>query len=231
MRSILVGVAIIGMLFTVFKCSNLIYRETKNEEDILEQPEEISIIRFEDNLQVVLTNAYEVDTIHSYYIKRYAPLALNEQKRYGIPVSIKLAQMIHEGGFNERNPYGSQLVRQGNNPFGIKYFGDYRPYRVNQWDELAYTGTFVLAYDDCGNEQCRFIKFKGMWHAFRYHSILIAGTEMNPSHYKKHITQGDWQDWSNALQKGGYATSEDYNKRIEALILNYKLYLLDNYQI
>jgi flagellum-specific peptidoglycan hydrolase FlgJ len=185
---------------------------------------------YEQDLQVICFTVNLKDTIHKMYIEKYAALAILEHKKYGIPASIKLAQMIHESGFNETNPKGSKLVQEGHNPFGIKYFGDYKPNRIPQWDELAFTGIFILAKDDCLLKDCKFIRFKGMWHAFRYHSILLAGTEQNPSHYSKHITTGDWEDWTNALKQGGYATAEDYDIKIRTLILNYKLYLLDNHQ-
>jgi hypothetical protein len=49
------------------------------------------------------------------YISQYAPLAVNEQIRTGIPAAIKLAQAIHESGAGK-----GDLALRSNNHFGIK---------------------------------------------------------------------------------------------------------------
>lgn len=169
------------------------------------------------------------DSIHYEIIKRYHELALNEQKIYGFPASVKLAQMILEGGYSINNPNGSLLVQLGNNPFGIKYFGDYVPRRINNWEYFAYTGEWVSALDDCGSNKCRFIKFRGMSHSFRYHSKFMVGSIEQPSHYLKWLNKGDWEDWLFAIEKGGYATDEDYANKLRCIIVDYKLYLIDDY--
>lgn len=184
---------------------------------------------FNQDLQSILQLAYETDSIHAYYINRYAKVSIKEQDMFGFPASVKLAQFLVEGGYSKSNPKGSKLVIEGNNPFGIKYFGNSVPDRIPNWNEYAYTNQFVYANDDCLGK-CKFIKFKAVWHSFRYHSIFVAGTDQNPSHYSKHITNGDWVDWLNALEKGGYATSQDYKSTLRSVIIRYKLYLLDDYK-
>ena len=66
------------------------------------------------------------------YIATYAPLAIQQQKEYGIPASIKIAQGIIESRYGN-----SDLSRRSNNHFGIKcknnWIGDTvlpRPLRV-----------------------------------------------------------------------------------------------------
>ena len=49
------------------------------------------------------------------FFEKYAAAAIEEQKRYGIPASVTLAQMAVESGYGE-----SSLARQDNNYFGIK---------------------------------------------------------------------------------------------------------------
>ena len=49
------------------------------------------------------------------YIITYAPLAIEQQKLYGIPASIKMAQGIMESGYGN-----SELPRMSNNHFGIQ---------------------------------------------------------------------------------------------------------------
>lgn len=187
------------------------------------QIEEESPNIFGKNLNLVLKKAYTSDTIHAVYINRYARIAQREYELYGIPTSIKLAQFLLEGGYNSKNPNGSRLAKEGNNPFGIKYYGDNVPKRIDNWEDLAYTNQFILSKDDC-QYLCRFIKFKGIWHSFRFHSKFLVGEN---SHYTKHITVGDYKDWSKALSKGNYASDKNYERKLISLIEKYDLYLLD----
>jgi hypothetical protein len=184
---------------------------------------------YKQDLSTILELAYEIDSVHAYYINRYVKLSIKEQELFGFPASVKLAQFLVEGGFSIKEPKGSKLVLEGNNPFGIKYFGNSIPNRIENWHEYAYVDDFIYATDDCIG-QCKFIKFKGIWHSFRYHSVFIVGTESNPSHYIKYVTEGDWNDWLTALQKGGYATADHYKYTLRDVIIRYKLYLLDDYK-
>ena len=52
------------------------------------------------------------------YIATYAPLAIQQQKEYGIPASIKIAQGIIESRYGN-----SDLSRRSNNHFGITGYG------------------------------------------------------------------------------------------------------------
>ncbi len=197
-------------------------------EDYIHKSESIVITKevpsnFGHRLNSVLRKAYNTDTIHAVYINRYARIAQREYELYGVPTSIKLAQFILEGGYNKNNPHGSKLVQEGNNPFGIKYYGNDVPKRIQNWEDLAYTNQFVLAKDDC-IYLCQFIKFKGIWHSFRFHSQFLVGEN---SHYTKHITTGDYKDWASALSKGNYASDKNYERKLVSLIEKYNLYLLD----
>jgi flagellum-specific peptidoglycan hydrolase FlgJ len=186
---------------------------------IQEEPPSI----FGQNLNLVLKKAYKSDTIHAVYINRYARIAQREYELYGIPTSIKLSQFLLEGGYNSKNPNGSRLAKEGNNPFGIKYYGDNVPKRIDNWEDLAYSNQFVLSKDDC-KTLCRFVKFKGIWHSFRFHSKFLVGEN---SHYTKHLTSGDYKDWARALSKGNYASDINYERKLISLIEKYDLYLLD----
>ena len=183
---------------------------------------------YNQDLNTVLEEAYQKDSIHAYYINRYADLAIKEHNLYRFPASVKLAQFLIEGGYKETAPQGSRLVTEGSNPFGIKYFGDNKPERISNWSDLAFPNQYVSAKDDC-KSSCKFVKFRGIWHAFRYHSIFMVGTESMPSHYTKYVSTGDWKNWLNALEKGGYATSEEYRRLLYNVITDYKLYLLDKH--
>lgn len=230
----LAGVSI-GVFAT--KSSNNYFQDkmlnTVNHLEIVIDEEQASNMYLEhtysQDLNLILESANNIDKIHSFYIRRYSETAIREQELYGFPASVKLAQLLIEGGYNIKNPKGSKLVTEGNNPFGIKYHGDNVPNRIENWEDLAYPNEFVLAKDDCISE-CKFIKFRGIWHAFRFHSKFMVGSEDNRSHYYTFISDGDWQDWLDAIEKGGYATSKDYRNILENIIIKYKLYLLDKYK-
>ena len=48
------------------------------------------------------------------FFEKYAPLAMEQQQKYGIPASVTLAQAALESGWGE-----SQLTREDKNFFGI----------------------------------------------------------------------------------------------------------------
>lgn len=180
-------------------------------------------------ITIILERIEEINPVHAKIIGDYYDLALLEQQKYGFPASVKLAQMIVEGGYSLKNPNGSRLVLEAKNPFGIKYFGEGVPERVQKWNELVHPGKWVLAVDDCKGKKCKFVKFKGIWHAFRYHSEFMTGVDGFPSHYSKYITTGDWEDWLMAIRKGGYATSKTYYQDLRNIIEKYNLSYLDQF--
>ena len=57
----------------------------------------------------------------------------------------------------------------------------------------------------------------------------MTGTNKEPSHYMKYVDSGDWKNWLDALEKGGYATSDEYRRLLYSVITDYKLYLLDKH--
>ena len=128
-------------------------------------------------------------------------------------------------------PEGSELVIENKNPFGIRYFGDNVPSRIDDWHNLAFSKNWIKLYSDCKITHCKYVKFKSIWHSFRYHSLFMVGTPNNPSHYVGYINDGTWVDWLNALEKGGYATSDAYRYTLRNIIIRYKLYLLDKHKI
>lgn len=185
----------------------------------------------DDDIFIIKTLASQKDSIQAMYIEKYAYIAVNEQTKYGFPASVKIAQFLLEGGFSVQNPDGSKIVIENNNPFGIRYFGDNVPSRIENWHNLAFSKNWIKLYSDCKYASCKYVKFKSIWHSFRYHSLFMVGTPNNPSHYIKYISDGTWQDWLNALDRGGYATSDSYRNTLHSIIVRYKLHLLDKHKI
>lgn len=130
------------------------------------------------------------------YIERYAPLAQREREKYGIPVSITLAQ-----GLLESNAGDSRLARESNNHFGIKCRTKCRGCTCRNYTD-----------DDIYD---MFRVFESPWESYREHSILL-----NSGRYKhlKKLPLTDYQNWSHGLKKAGYATDKRYAEKLIRII-------------
>lgn len=131
------------------------------------------------------------------YIETYAPIALAEQKKYGIPASITIAQ-----GLLESDVGGSRLARNNNNHFGIKCFS-----------KTCTKGHCVNYTDDSHKDFFR--NFKSPWGSFRGHSILLQKPRYK-NLYKLKVT--DYKGWAEGLQKAGYATDKRYASKLIKII-------------
>lgn len=135
------------------------------------------------------------------YIQQFKDLAIEEQKRTGVPASIKLAQGIHETSAGL-----SELCTQANNHFGIKC--------KKEW-----TGETFAHTDDLPNECFRkYIHFK---ESYRDHSDYLKGNPRYANLFKLSMT--DYSGWCTGLKKCGYATNPRYAQTLIRLIEDYKL--------
>lgn len=137
------------------------------------------------------------------YIRRYSPVAIAEQKKYGIPASITIAQ-----GLLESDAGGSRLARNNNNHFGIKCFS-----------RTCTKGHCINYTDDTHKDFFR--NFKSAWGSFRAHSTLLQKPR-----YKNLYTlkTTDYKGWSHGLQKSGYATDKRYGSKLIKIIEILKLH-------
>ena len=135
------------------------------------------------------------------YITRYAGLAYEQQKHYGIPASIILAQGLLESGAGN-----SQMAKETNNHFGIKCHSDWR-------------GETASFFDD-GEMSC-FRKYKKAEDSFDDHSQFIVQGSRYAFLFKLDIT--DYKGWANGLQKSGYATDRTYAAKLIRIIETYNL--------
>ena len=135
------------------------------------------------------------------YIEQYAPYAIAEQKRAGVPASITLGQ-----GILETEAGASELMVQANNHFGIKC--------KNGW-----TGETFLHDDDAPGE-C-FKKYKCAEDSYKDHSDHL---KRNPRYSPLFaISQKDYTGWAVGLKKCGYATNPQYAQRLINIIENFGL--------
>ena len=141
------------------------------------------------------------------FVEQFAPLAMRQQKKYGIPTSVILSQMALESYWGN-----SDLAQKGNNYFGIK--------ANNTWlsDGLPYS----LHDDDQKDE--RFCNFSPPEESLEYHSRLLM-SDRYARCWRYDVT--DYHHWLLAIKASGYATRPDYVKQCEKIIKKYKLYKYD----
>lgn len=136
------------------------------------------------------------------YVKRYLEVAKAEQEKYGIPVSITLAQ-----GLLESNAGESRLSVESNNHFGIKCRSKCKGCTCRNYTD-----------DDIYD---MFRVFDSVWESYREHSKLLQGKRYR---HLLRIPAHDYKSWAHGLKKAGYATDKRYAykliKIIEELNLN-----------
>lgn len=140
------------------------------------------------------------------YIDKYKATALEQERKYGIPASITIAQGILESGAGM-----SGLTRNANNHFGIKAYG-------------GWTGRVYLAWDDEATKS-KFRYYNTAAESFKDHAEFLK----NNGRYRELFTKSvfDYRGWANGLQRAGYATSPTYAKALIGYIDAYKLYAIN----
>lgn len=138
------------------------------------------------------------------YINKYSSLAQKQQKLFGIPASITLAQGLLESQCGE-----SRLAVVGNNHFGIK---------CTEWK-----GDTILKDDDKKNDCFR--KYASAEDSFSDHSRFLKRKRYTPL-FQLPIT--DYAGWAKTLKQCGYATDPAYPDKLIKIIETYELFLYDD---
>lgn len=140
------------------------------------------------------------------YIDQYKSLALEQERLYGIPAPVTLAQGIIESTAGQ-----SELATNANNHFGIKALGNWSGEIYQAWDDEPVKSKFRVYAS--ANE------------SFEDHSQLIK----NNSRYQSlfNFSVFDYRSWANGLQKAGYATAQNYAKALIGYIDAYQLYTIN----
>ena len=139
------------------------------------------------------------------YISRYAPIAVNEMYRSGVPASITLAQGILESRSGQ-----SPLAAEGNNHFGIKCH--------NSWK-----GRTMLADDD-RKDEC-FRVYDSAEESFRDHSDFLRYRDRYKFLFDFQTT--DYKSWAYGLKQAGYATDPSYATKLIKCVEDYDLTRFD----
>ncbi len=141
---------------------------------------------------------------HDAYIEKYKDIAIQEQKDYGIPASITLAQGLLESAAGE-----SRLATEGNNHFGIKCGGNWK-------------GKRIYADDDAIGECFR--SYKDPKQSYEDHSIFLR-RQRYAFLFDYPIT--DYKSWAYGLKRAGYATDPKYPNKLIRIIELYELHQYD----
>ena len=140
------------------------------------------------------------------YIDQYKSLALEQERLYGIPAPITLAQGILESEAGQ-----SGLATNANNHFGIKALG-------------TWGGEIYQAWDDEPTKS-KFRVYASVEESYSDHSRLIKDNSRYQPLFNFSIY--DYRSWANGLQKAGYATASNYAKALIGYIDAYQLYTIN----
>ncbi len=135
------------------------------------------------------------------YVSDWAPTAVREMYRSGVPASITLSQGILE------SRYGlSPLAANGNNHFGIKCHKDWTGKK--QFHDDDEKGECFRVYDNADE-------------SFRDHSDFLRYRDRYKFLFEFETT--DYKSWANGLKKAGYATDPGYSDKLIKYIEDYNL--------
>jgi hypothetical protein len=133
------------------------------------------------------------------YVDQYAEYAMEQQRKYGIPASITLAQGIIESANGK-----SQLARNENNHFGVK--------ATKAWLDAG--GKYGLYTDDAKNE--KFCSYASVGDSYEHHSKFLKNNSRYAACFK--LSSDDYKGWANGLQRAGYATNKSYAQSLISVI-------------
>lgn len=140
------------------------------------------------------------------YVKKYTPIARMEQEKFGIPVSITLAQ-----GLLESDAGDSRLAKSATNHFGIKCF--------SQRCKKGHCKNFT---DDTHKDF--FVVYQNAWQSFRSHSQFL---KQNRYENLFRLKKNDYKNWAKGLKSAGYATDKRYDEKLIKIIETLRLNQLD----
>ena len=133
------------------------------------------------------------------YIERYKQVALEQEREFGVPASITLAQGILESSVGQ-----SKMAREANNHFGIKAYN---------WQGEVY-GQGGVGYRKYAEPEDSYLDHTRVLLASRY-SVL----------YELEVT--DYRSWAQGLRDCGYAEDANYPSKLINIIEQYELYALN----
>lgn len=138
-------------------------------------------------------------TIES-YLKRFAHVAINERKKYGVPSSIILANALFHSFGGQRD-----MAHAGNNHFGIACSIDW------QGGSSTYAGNCYRHYENA-------------WTSFRDHSLFVTSGRFAKL---RQLSATDYKAWAAALEDNNFSEFENLEENLVEIIEKYGLQELD----
>jgi flagellum-specific peptidoglycan hydrolase FlgJ len=111
------------------------------------------------------------------YLEKYRSVAVQEHKKFGMPLSILLGAAIRQSFAGKRD-----IALTANNHFGIVC--------TSEW-----VGQRVLANNRC------YRSYESVWASFRDHSLFLKQTHF--THLNK-LSKSDYKGWAMGLENAGY---------------------------
>lgn len=148
------------------------------------------------------------------FFAKYAPMAMDTQMKFGVPASVTLAQAALESGWGE-----SGLTIKANNFFGIKDQAndEWLGASINMKTGEVFNGQNVTINSN-------FRKYDSALDSFNDHAKFLLKNKRYASLFKIDLNAPDYYvQWSNGLQKAGYATALNYGSTLSNMIEIYKL--------
>jgi len=179
-----------------------------NEEAVAPHPN-VRFLLFPEMTISAKLNDSEINSINNKckaYARRFAPVAMAEMGRYGVPASVTVAQAILHS-----NAGDDALASKHNNHFGIRCFSKECPK-----GHCSHHGTQA--------HKSFYRNFNTAWESFRAHSLLL--TNKKYQHLLK-LDKKDYQGWAKGLQKAGYSKDSQYAAKLIRIIEAMQLAELD----
>jgi flagellum-specific peptidoglycan hydrolase FlgJ len=135
------------------------------------------------------------------FLKRFAPVAVSERKKFGVPASILLAS-----SFLNSNAGCSQAALKANNFFALPCTSD--------WEgETATIGTGCVR------------TYESPWASWRDYSIYLSSCEWFGVTHK--ASGKDWKKWTKSLKGKNISNIANFEDKLGEVIVYYRLYELD----
>lgn len=134
------------------------------------------------------------------YIKRFVSVAKTEQEKYGVPVSIILANGLLQSQAGQR-----EMTTKGNNYFALDCSSDW-------------VGATLKDEGNC------YRSYQNAWTSFRDYSLFVT-----TGHYANlpQLGSSNYRDWAIALEDMGYAGTPDLAKQLLHVIDTWQLFQYD----
>ncbi|MBK8489967.1 MAG: glucosaminidase domain-containing protein [Saprospirales bacterium] len=173
-------------------------RKGSEKKELFDLSSAFNPTRKEPNLSDLLASVNEETKLA--YLKRFARVALVEQKKFGIPASLILSDALWHSTAGKAN-----WAQTGNNHFAI-------PCTENWPGE---SGQY--------NGKC-FRHYESAWSSFRDNSLFLSKNWRDALPFETGV---NYKSWAAALAKGPYAQETGVENALIQLIETYQLYELD----